>query len=106
MAKDSKPGQIALPESPGQQASSAEKSFADFFDKMSGLLAQLQNVGRKPTDTDDGKRFEFYSQAYQGFAQNNVSKKESFTIENKLPDRYKEKAEELIKEKRRKDISQ
>ena len=44
MAKDSKPGQIALHESPGQQASSAEKSFADFFDKMSGVLAQLQSV--------------------------------------------------------------
>ena len=50
----------------------AEKSFADFFSKLAQAIDQLRS-GPSKADAQQAKRFESYSQAFAGFAQNNVS---------------------------------
>ena len=86
-----------------QTGSDAEKSLADFFKKLSETLDQLKNAYPKPEDPKLAKRFEVYSQAYQGFAQNNVSKSEGFSLKVKTDPRYDKENKKLIKRKREQD---
>ena len=86
-----------------QSGSDAEKSFADFFKKLGDTLDQLKNAYPKPEDPKLAKKFEFYSQAYQGFAQNNVSKAEGFTIKVKTDPKYDALTRRLINRKRARD---
>jgi len=83
-----------------QTGSDAEKSFADFFKKLGETLDQLKNAYPKPEDPKLAKRFEVYSQAYQGFAQNNVSKSEGFSIKVKTDPQYDALTRKLINRKR------
>src|SRR5688500_7415302 len=86
-----------------QTGSEAEKSFADFFKKLGETLDQLKNAYPKPEDPKLAKRFEVYSQAYQGFAQNNVSKSEGFSIKVKIDPKYDQLTRKLIQRKRTQD---
>jgi hypothetical protein len=80
----------------------AEKSFADFFNKLSLAIDQLRN-GPSKADAQQAKRFESYSQAFAGFAQNNVSKPEGFSIGVKTDKAYDDLTKKLIKQKRDRD---
>lgn len=94
-------GQSTLPGKKGSQSeSAAEKSLAEFFNKMSQTLERIGSTHPKPPEGGDSKRFEIYSQAYQGFAQNNVSKTEGFSIDIKTDPKYDALTRELIKKKR------
>ena len=92
----------ALPRT-AQSGSDAEKSLADFFKKLSETLDQMKNAFPKPDDPKLAKKFEVYSQAYQGFAQNNVSKSEGFSIKVKTDPKYDQLTKKLIKRKREQD---
>ena len=83
----------------------AEQSLAVFFTKLSQTLDQIQNPYIKPPDIPDNKKFDLYSQAYRGFAQNNISKTEGFSIEIKSDPKYDELTKRLIRKKREKDAS-
>ena len=81
--------------------STVENSLADFFDKMSKSLERIGNSYPRPPEVGDSKRFEVYSQAYQGFAQNNISKKEGFLLEVKIDQKaYDEFLKKLIEERK------
>ena len=87
---------------PGQKGKevTVEKSIADFFDKLAEKLGQT-NAAPKP-NTGDDKRFQVYSDAFQGFAQNNVSKSEGFSIGVKAHKDYAAITEQLVTEFKKK----
>ncbi len=61
-----------------------DNEFAAAFAKCSHIFKQLIKNVEKNSDMGKSKRFESYSRAYQGFAQNNVSKPEGFSLKIKV----------------------
>jgi hypothetical protein len=104
-ASESKASQnVPLPEPKGLQTDhNTEKALTDFFTKLSETLDKFKNENAKPELSLPDKKFEAYSQAYQGFAQNNVSKSEGFTVTVDTNPKYDELTRKLIKEKRESD---
>ena len=95
-----------------RQESNPQKSIIQFSDdSVKSLANQILSAAGRPqngfteADNQQAKRFEIYSQAFAGFAQNNVSKSEGFAIgvafkSQKTKEEYDKLTEELIKEKK------
>lgn len=63
---------------------------------LAEAMAESFRTGHRPPEITD-KRFEIFSQAFQGFAQNNVSKKEGFSLGVTLSPEYANALKELVK---------
>ena len=88
---------------PLQDEAQVQSSIASFFNKLTETIDQLGKNSSRVEDLVLDKRFEFYSQAYQGFAQNNVSKPEGFSLKVNVDQNYNNFLKgALEKEKQRK----
>jgi len=81
----------------------AEKSITDFFNRVSKMFDEVRNPGLKPEAQKEDNQFKIYSQAFQGFAQNNVSKSEGFSISVKVSKEYDALIRQLTNELKKKD---
>ncbi len=86
-----------------QDESQVQSSIAKFFNKLTETIEQVGKSSSRVEDLVLDKKFEFYSQAYQGFAQNNVSKPEGFSLKVNVDQNYNNFLKgALEKEKQRK----
>ncbi len=86
-----------------QDESQVQSSIAKFFNKLTETIEQVGKSSSRVEDLVIDKKFEFYSQAYQGFAQNNVSKPEGFSLKVNVDQNYNNFLKgALEKEKQRK----
>jgi hypothetical protein len=79
-----------------------ESSIAAFFNKLTEKIEQLGNSSTKVGNLIPDKKFDFYSQAYQGFAQNNISKPEGFSLNVKVDPNYNSFLEEMVEKEKQK----
>jgi hypothetical protein len=76
-----------------------------FFSKLMQTLEKVNVNAVKPQTSQVDINYETYSQAYQGFAQNNVSKIEGFSVDVQSNDAYQKLINELILKKQQSDQS-
>ena len=100
---ENKGQQLSQSEKTMRGETNAERSFAEFFNKLSETLELLKNSQPRPEDPKLAKRFEVYSQAFSGFAQKNVSKAEGFAINVKTDANYDMLTRRLVNRKRARD---
>lgn len=77
-----------------------ESSIAAFFNKLTEKIEQLGKSSSHAENLLPDKKFEFYSKAYQGFAQNNVSKPEGFSLKVNVDPNYNNFLKALLERER------
>ncbi len=101
-------GQESERQRQGAQVQISNDAMKSLADQLSALIGRTPN-GSHEVDAQQAKRFEIYSQAFAGFAQNNVSKSEGFIIgvdfqNTKTKEDYVKLTKELIEKKKQSDI--
>lgn len=86
----------------GSLESQVASSITDFFTQLTAKVGAISTPGPNPSPSPaTAQKFQNYSAALQGLAQNNVSKSEGFSVEVKVSDlaAYHKKVEEILKRK-------
>jgi predicted ribosome quality control (RQC) complex YloA/Tae2 family protein len=101
MANEIKPQKAEAAAKPSQIDTAVNKALTDLLLEVKDVVASFRNSNFSRHDTVPDKRFDIYSKAFQGFAQNNVSKKEGFALEVKVDPSYNDRLQKLIEERKK-----